>query len=252
MNAAWINWFKRPIQGYQRPVGDSSPVSNHEVALELKRVAIKRVTYLQSVVEMSRPSYSAAYCFMKRGLDLGIGVFGLLCASPLFLLIALAIKLDSRGPVFYRQARLGKDGRMFWILKFRTMIQDAEKWTGPVWTSQGDPRITKVGALLRVTKLDELPQFLNLIVGHMSLVGPRPERPEFTDQFIKIIPAFQKRLLVKPGITGIAQLRNGADDSAGSVYRKLRYDITYIKKASFMADVRLILETGVAFLCKRL
>ena len=239
------------MRGYGR---DEEPavLSREQILAQLRKVALEHRESLRRLSNLPDPQYSRGYLMSKRCLDLVVGIIGLISSLPLFILIALAIKLDTRGPVFYSQWRTGLGGKPFRIFKFRTMVQDAERWTGPVWTRQGDPRITTVGAFLRKTKLDELPQLWNIVRGEMSLVGPRPERPEFTEEFAAIVPAFKSRLLVKPGITGVAQLRNGADTSGYSVYRKIRYDMTYIRTASLGGDIRLILETFVAILWKRL
>lgn len=162
---------------------------------------------------------------------------------PLCLLAALAIWLNDRGPVFYTQERLGKDGRPFHIIKFRTMVQDAESKTGPVWAEQNDPRITRIGKLLRPTHLDDLPQVINVLRGEMSLVGPRPERPELTELFEKNMPGFKRRLAVLPGMAGLALVR-------GSYWtpprQKLRYDILYIKRMGPLLDTKVILMAIVS------
>jgi lipopolysaccharide/colanic/teichoic acid biosynthesis glycosyltransferase len=180
----------------------------------------------------------------KRPLDMLIlvvaHVFPFL--TPVWILlwvsIPLAIWLQDRGPIFFRQQRVGRNGRIFTVLKFRTMIQDAEKLTGAVWSTNNDPRITPVGRILRWTALDELPQLLNIWKGEMSLVGPRAERPEFHEQFVREIPGFEQRLQVRPGLTGLAQVK-GAYDLAPAA--KLRYDLEYIQKMSLWLDMKLIL-----------
>ena len=179
----------------------------------------------------------------KRVLDIFVSIFVLIVGFPLLLLIALVIKLDSRGPVFYRQQRVGKDGKIFRIFKFRSMVTDAESESGPTWAGKDDPRVTRIGRLLRKTHLDELPQFINVFDGDMSLVGPRPERPFFVDQFIKDIPLYRRRLNVQPGITGWAQVRFKYDESFEDVKTKLRYDLFYIENMSLRMDIIILLQT---------
>src|SRR5262249_47367345 len=138
-------------------------------------------------------------------------------AAPVVALIALVVKLTSRGPAFYTQPRVGQNGRLFWIIKVRTMVDKCESLTGPRWSMPGDPRVTRVGWFLRVTHLDELPQLLNVLCGHMSLIGPRPERPEFVPELERELPAYRQRLLVRPGVTGLAQVQQGSDTDLDSV-----------------------------------
>jgi len=178
------------------------------------------------------------YFIFKRLFDIFLASIGFILSLPLWLIIAIAIKLEDGGPIFYSQERVGKDGKIFRILKFRSMIPDAEKNTGAVWASENDPRVTKVGRILRATAMDELPQLLNILKGDMSFVGPRPERPEFVEQFIKKFPNYKKRFTVKPGLTGIAQIYGQYDTPP---QHKLKYDLLYIKKQSFLLDLKLIL-----------
>ena len=177
---------------------------------------------------------------VKRTLDAMISTAGLVLASPVMLLIAAALKLESRGPVIFRQARVGMKGKVFTMLKFRTMHQDAEANTGPVWAQEKDPRITRMGAFLRVSHLDELPQLFNVFKGEMSLVGPRPERPYFVNEFRKLIPHYERRLCVKPGITGLAQVKQGYDRTLEDVKRKLRYDVLYIQRMCPVVDLKVL------------
>ena len=168
----------------------------------------------------------------KRIFDLLFASLGLLACAPLFPLIALAIKLDSPGPVFYRQLRVGQQFAdrtlLFEMIKFRSMVSNAEGSSGPVWATSNDMRITKVGAFLRKTRLDELPQFINVIRGDMSLVGPRPERPSFYRTLEQNIPFFVERIYgVPPGITGLAQVNQGYDTNLDDVRRKLGFDLQY-------------------------
>jgi exopolysaccharide biosynthesis polyprenyl glycosylphosphotransferase len=159
------------------------------------------------------------------------------------MIIAAMIKLNSHGPVLYRQIRVGKDGRHFKMLKFRSMKTDAEKHTGPVWAGRNDPRVTKVGRFLRRTHLDELPQFLNVVKGDMSLVGPRPERPFFVEKLSKEIPLYKHRHRVKPGITGWAQVKYKYDENIEDVRNKIKYDLFYIENNSWRLDLKILFNT---------
>lgn len=176
----------------------------------------------------------------KRLFDLAAACLGLALTLPLWPLIALAIRLSSPGPVWYRQERVGLHGRGFQMLKFRTMRADAEARTGPVVAALDDHRVTRVGRLLRRSRLDELPQLVNVLVGDMSLVGPRPERPYFVRQFLKSVPAYVQRYSVRPGITGLAQVRGAYDISARN---KVRYDLVYLENRSFLLDLKILAQT---------
>ncbi|HHW43039.1 MAG TPA: sugar transferase [Desulfotomaculum sp.] len=177
---------------------------------------------------------------VKRVVDVLAAGVGLVLAAPVMLLCALAVVLSSPGPVLYRQVRTGFRGKTFRVYKFRTMVRDAEKLTGPVLAGEKDPRITPVGRILRATRLDELPQLFNVLKGDMSLVGPRPERPFFVEQFVKEIPDYHYRHLVKPGLTGLAQVYGKYTTSAAD---KLRYDLYYIRNYSFLLDLKILLQT---------
>lgn len=182
---------------------------------------------------------------LKRVVDFVGSTLLIVAFAPVMLLIAAAIKLTSRGPVFYTQERVGRSGDLFNMFKFRSMVHDAEAATGPVWArhSAEDPRVTPVGRFLRVTHLDELPQLINVWKGEMSLVGPRPERPCFVDQLNKEIPGYGYRLYVKPGMTGLAQVYYRYDRTLADVKRKLRFDVLYIKRMCLMLDVRILAAT---------
>lgn len=198
---------------------------------------------LQEIVEMASPRLSGWYLAVKRSMDLFVGIVGLILLSPVFFIVAALIKIDSRGAVFFSQKRVGKDGELFMMYKFRTMVANAEKKTGPVWASDNDPRLTFTGRFLRKSKIDEFPQLINLIKGNMTMVGPRPERPFFVSYFSEAIPGYVRRLDVIPGITGLAQLRNGYDHYAVDVIKKLQYDVTYIKNMKLSMDLRLLAKT---------
>jgi lipopolysaccharide/colanic/teichoic acid biosynthesis glycosyltransferase len=157
--------------------------------------------------------------------------------------VALAVKLDSAGPIIYSQTRVGLRGKHFKIYKFRTMRQDAELLTGPVWARQNDARITRIGNFLRKTHLDELPQFFNVIKGEMSLVGPRPERPHFVSELRTAIPHYDRRHFAKPGVTGLAQVKRSYDETIADVRKKVRYDVLYIKKMCPLLDIKVIFMT---------
>lgn len=180
---------------------------------------------------------------MKRLIDLSISIVVLLAGLPLWMVIALAIRLDSRGPVFYLQERVGKDGKLFHMIKFRSMYEDAEKHSGPVWANKIDPRITRVGWFLRRARLDEFPQLINVLKGEMSVVGPRPERQYFVDQFSREIPLYLRRLKVRPGITGWAQVRHKYDETMEDVKKKVEYDLYYIENMSLRMDFKILLNT---------
>jgi lipopolysaccharide/colanic/teichoic acid biosynthesis glycosyltransferase len=200
-----------------------------------------------------------------------IAVVGLLCLLPLFGLVAVAIKLDSAGPVFYKQERVGLNrrrgerrqrldgllncarvsdrrqknvfGKPFFVYKFRTMVTDAEKRCGPIWATKNDPRITRLGRILRKTRIDEFPQLINVLKGEMSIVGPRPERPFFIEKFSSEVPDYTRRLEVLPGITGLAQVVGGYDTSIDDVKKKVSHDLEYIRSSSIRSDVLIMFRT---------
>jgi lipopolysaccharide/colanic/teichoic acid biosynthesis glycosyltransferase len=194
-------------------------------------------------------------------------------------LVALAIRLDSPGPIFYRQERVGHNrrrsdrrvvslageerrsladrrarlgfGKVFWIIKFRSMYQNAESITGPVWAQKDDPRITRLGRILRVTRVDELPQLWNVLIGDMSLVGPRPERPYFVNDLKTKVKDYITRFSVKPGITGLAQVEHKYDESLEDVSRKITYDLRYIRNWTVVQDLKIIARTIIVVLSAR-
>jgi sugar transferase (PEP-CTERM system associated) len=179
----------------------------------------------------------------KRFFDITAASIGLLITLPLLPLLALAIRLDSRGPVFFRQTRIGMREKLFELIKFRTMRQDAESETGAVWAQKDDKRVTRVGKVLRKIRLDELPQLWNVLKGDMSLIGPRPERPEFVEKLKKIIPFYSERHFLKPGITGWAQIKYPYGASVEDAIEKLKFDLFYIKNVSPTLDLLITLET---------
>lgn len=180
---------------------------------------------------------------LKRAMDICCAAIGIILLAPFFPLIALAIKLDSAGPVLYWQERVGEREKNFRLYKFRTMCSDAESATGAVWAKQNDSRVTRTGSFFRKTRIDELPQFFNILCGDMSLVGPRPERPEFVSRLKEVIPYYSERHFVKPGVTGWAQVRYPYGASVEDSLEKLRYDLYYIKNLSIWLDLMIILET---------
>lgn len=179
--------------------------------------------------------------FVKRAMDIALSAFLLVALSPLFLILILLVKLTSRGPIFYRQERMGLDGRLFRIIKFRTMHHDAEARTGPRWATPDDARRTPFGVLLRRTSLDELPQLLNVLVGDMSLVGPRPERPVFIEQFRRTMPNYMLRHRIRAGLTGWAQVHGWRGNT--SLRKRLQYDLYYIRNWSLGLDLRILVMT---------
>jgi sugar transferase (PEP-CTERM system associated) len=183
--------------------------------------------------------------------SLVIGLVSLVLTSPLLLLTALVVKLTSPGPMLYRQRRVGLDGRVFTVYKFRSMYVDAEARTGAVWASKDDPRITPVGRTLRKLRLDELPQLWNVVKGEMAIVGPRPERPEFVDLLAQQIPYYRQRLAVKPGITGWAQINHKYGDTQLDAMIKLEFDLYYIKHLAPALDFYIIFHTIKVMLLSR-
>ena len=179
----------------------------------------------------------------KRGIDVVTSVIGLILTAPLLLLTAIAIKLESPGPVFFKQERVGRHGKSFRLVKFRSMRADAEAKSGPVWAQKNDSRITRVGNFIRKTRIDELPQFFNVLRGDMSLVGPRPERPFFVEQLTRNIPFYDMRHVVRPGCTGWAQVRWRYGASEEDAMQKLQYDLHYIKHLSLRRDLLVMFDT---------
>jgi sugar transferase (PEP-CTERM system associated) len=180
---------------------------------------------------------------LKRTADILLSTVGLLLLSPLLPIIAVLIKLTSRGPVFFRQERVGEREKLFTLYKFRTMGNDAEKGTGAVWATENDPRVTPIGGFLRKSRLDEIPQLFNVLKGEMSMIGPRPERPEFVEKLKEIIPYYSKRHFVKPGVTGWAQIRYPYGASVEDAIEKLRFDLYYMKNISLSLELMIVFET---------
>ncbi len=194
---------------------------------------------------------SAPFIVIRRVVSVIISLLGLTLALPLLPFIVLAIRLDSKGPVFYTQARVGKAGRVFNVVKFRTMRQDAEAANGPQWAGDHDPRVTRVGKFLRVSRLDEIPQLWCVLKGDMAFVGPRPERPEFIEWLSREIPYYGVRHMVRPGLTGWAQVKYKYGSTVADAREKLQYDLFYIKNASIGLDLLIMFLTVKTVLLRR-
>jgi len=179
----------------------------------------------------------------KRAVDFALAIVMLLVSWPLMLVTAICVRFDSPGPILFTQERVGRDGKPFTLMKFRSMRADAEKLSGPVWATQDDPRITRTGRFIRKTRLDELPQLFNVLAGHMSLVGPRPERQHFVDDLAKKIPYFKQRHIVKPGLTGWAQINYRYGSTFEDAVQKLQFDLFYIKNQSLLFDLSILFNT---------
>ena len=181
---------------------------------------------------------------VKRAVDIAVVVLTLPLTVPMTFLLAFIVRKTSPGAAFYSQERVGLDGEIFHIYKLRSMRLDAEEKTGPVWASVGeDPRITKFGQFLRKSHLDELPQLYNVLIGDMSIIGPRPERPFFVNKLTRDLPDYQKRMQIKPGITGLAQVLQKADETLDDARNKLTYDLAYIKRAGWFTDFLIAIRT---------
>jgi lipopolysaccharide/colanic/teichoic acid biosynthesis glycosyltransferase len=185
------------------------------------------------------------YELIKPVVDVALAVVMLAFALPIILVAIVLVRLNSRGAAIYTQRRVGLKGQVFTIYKIRTMYQDSERGSGPRWSVPGDPRVTFVGRILRWSHVDELPQLINILMGEMSLVGPRPERPEFVDQLERALPDYRNRLSVRPGLTGLAQVQQPPDTDLFSVRRKLNYDLCYVERMNPWLDFRLLIGTAM-------
>jgi lipopolysaccharide/colanic/teichoic acid biosynthesis glycosyltransferase len=191
------------------------------------------------------------YLTLKRVTDIGLSLLGTLTFFPVGIIIVTFIFIESRRPILFIQERVGKDGKVFKMYKFRSMINGAERYSGPVWAKKNDPRVTPFGRILRKTRLDELPQLYNVLKGEMSLVGPRPERPEFVQTLKQKIPEYPKRLHLKPGLTGLAQVKHNYDTCLEDVKKKLTCDLEYMENQSFLFDLKIFIKTlYVVLTCK--
>ncbi len=195
------------------------------------------------VLPIETASFFDPYPFLKRLIDLALALSGLVVFLPILCALIPIMWLDSPGPVFFRQERVGRGGRRFKIIKLRSMIPDAEQQTGAVFAAKNDPRITRIGRFLRRSRLDEVPQLWNVLRGEMSIIGPRPERPEFIEALTREIPFYRARLAVQPGITGWAQVRYVYADSLEDHLIKLQYDLYYIRHRSLLLDIQIIIRT---------
>lgn len=228
------------LREIQEWIGDE-PVALHFVPdlgpMAMLQGHIEEFDGLQVISLQTSPLYGWN-AVLKRGVDVVVGFIAIVVFAPLIILIALSIKATSKGPILYRQERMGLDGRRFEMLKFRTMIENAEDATGPVWAKPGDPRVTLVGRWLRLFSFDELPQLINVLRGEMSLVGPRPERPPLVEEFRKSIPKYMLRHKVKAGMTGWAQVHGWRGNT--SLATRIRFDIEYIEHWSLIRDLQIL------------
>jgi len=233
------------------PIGRLLAARMGGIHVEEREAMFERVAGKMSI-ESLRPSYlifgsgfsnPPLAIATKRFSDLVVATIGMILSAPIMLLVAVLIKLESRGPVLFQQERVGQDGQVFTILKFRTMRVDAEQKSGPVWATPEDPRITRIGKWLRLSRIDEIPQMLNVLAGQMSFVGPRPERPFFVDELSSTIKFYPLRLTVKPGVTGWAQVNLAYAASIEDTMEKLRFDLYYIKNMSLLFDLNIIART---------
>ena len=205
-------------------------------------------TCAQDLAEPVSVAGRRPYGIMKFAVEWLLALTLLVLTAPLMALLAALVKLTSEGPAFYLQTRVGRNGKQYLICKLRTMAHNCEAHTGPVWASKGDVRITPIGRLLRDTHLDELPQLWNVLCGEMSLIGPRPERPEIIARIEREVPDYRQRLQVRPGVTGLAQMRLPADTDVEGVRLKLAHDLYYINHLSPMLDVRIAVCTAFYFM----
>ncbi|AGB42263.1 exopolysaccharide biosynthesis polyprenyl glycosylphosphotransferase [Halobacteroides halobius DSM 5150] len=209
------------------------------------RVIEERVEEFNMELVKEERIEQTGYLAIKRIVDIVVSIVGLAITAPIMLLATIAIKLESPGPIIFKQTRLGKNGQEFTIYKFRSMVKNAEKNTGAVWAKKNDARVTNVGRFIRKTRIDELPQFINILKGEMTLVGPRPERPSLTDEFHQQYPGFKNRLLVTPGVTGLAQIKGGYDITPGQKYR---LDKLYIKRRNLLLDIEIMFRTALVMI----
>lgn len=213
--------------------------NSHGVAPEPGTIGLILLTIWGGLARFTRRRFNE----FKRAFDIVASAMGLVIAAPVIAFLAIIIKIVSPGPAILRQERVGLGGTAFNMYKLRTMKVDAEKDTGPVWAKENDPRLITFGKIMRKTHIDELPQLFNVLIGNMSIVGPRPERPELVKELRKAICDYDKRLLVKPGITGLAQVWHTYDTTIKDVRKKIKYDLLYIREMCLMVDLRILLRT---------
>jgi len=218
---------------------NSVDTSNRGHAPEPRTIALMLSGFIAAVIRFARRRFDE----FKRGFDIVVSLIGLIVTSPILFISILILKLTSPGPALFRQTRVGMNGYFFDIFKLRTMVVNAESQTGPVWARENDPRVTSFGKFLRKSRIDEIPQLVNVLKGEMSIIGPRPERPEFVNILSKEISDYQKRLQVRPGITGLAQTKQAYDATIKDVRKKVKFDLLYIKRMCFLTDLRILLGT---------
>ncbi|MCH5376506.1 MAG: sugar transferase, partial [Planctomycetes bacterium] len=214
---------------------------------ELDIERFSREISIQTLCDQQTDLRCPAYFCFRDMADRVLALLMLVPALPIIAILVVLVRLTSRGPGIFRQVRVGRGGELFCMYKIRTMRADAEAKTGAVWTKEKDPRITRLGSVLRKTHLDELPQLFNVIMGQMALIGPRPERPEFVVVLADLIPGYYNRLVMRPGITGLAQINLPPDSDIDSVRRKQMLDLEYIRTANVGLDVRMVLCTALRF-----
>ena len=243
-----LTYFNSPQVSYEQIDNEQliEPITKHQIpekskAPEPSTMILMLGGLLGILVRFVRKSFDR----FKRYMDLVLSIAGLTITAPILIFSAMLIKLTSPGQVIYRQTRVGKKGKIFKIYKLRTMVADAEKGTGAVWAKKNDPRVTTLGRILRKSRIDEIPQLFNVIEGDMSIIGPRPERPELVRDLKNLIVDYEKRLTVKPGITGLAQVFHKYDETIEDVKKKIKYDMLYIRKKCLMTDLRILGQTFV-------
>jgi lipopolysaccharide/colanic/teichoic acid biosynthesis glycosyltransferase len=247
-----VTYFDGPRGAFQTDKSGYAPAQNIPYApLQHKSHAPEPGTFLLilggiggMIVRFARGSFER----FKRISDIVISIAGLTITSPILIFAAILIKLNSRGPVIYKQNRVGRNYKIFEVYKLRTMRLDAEKGIGAVWARENDPRVTPVGKILRKTHIDEIPQLFNVLKGQMSIVGPRPERPEMVRDLRTLIIDYEKRLEVLPGITGLAQIYYKYDETIEDVKKKIKYDLLYIKKMCWLTEMRILARTFLVVL----
>lgn len=233
-------------------IGDQN-IEKHPMSVDTKATAISPAILTSSPQAGVTQRISNRYLESrrKRIFDLLVASVGMIILAVFLIPVAIAIKIESKGPVFYRQRRLGLRGQPFMVIKFRTMVHNAESASGAVWRLSDDNRVTRLGSFLRKFYVDELTQFVNVIIGEMSVVGPRPERPELVDIIKKTYPGFDDRTMALPGITGLAQIKFPYVSSVVDSRRKLTYDALYIKNASLALDVWIVIRTVFRIIRRR-
>jgi exopolysaccharide biosynthesis polyprenyl glycosylphosphotransferase len=246
-----VTFFKDPPVSYEetfkQPLQEPSPQFAQQPLSEVGHAPEPAtfVLFLGGIAGFVVRFVRKSFAKFKRYMDISVSTLGILISGPVLIFAAILIKLTSKGPVIYKQDRVGENGTIFKIYKLRTMCVDAEKNTGAVWAKKNDPRITEVGRVLRKAHIDEIPQLINVLKGEMSIIGPRPERPEMVRDFKQLIIDYEKRLAVKPGITGLAQIWHKYDETIDDVKKKIKYDLLYIKKMCLLADLKILAQTFV-------